>query len=600
MKQRKLLHYAGACLLLSCACALTGCKDADYDFDNVDMLIGAGGEELELPGNNSTREITLDDFLELNNSDFIHIAANGDYQLSVADENVVTTTARVDAIHLVNAATTSRSVGFDIPRHEGVSLAGIDIPVAEGDIASFEFAPTAVSEDIVALESVSLSSDFRLTITKPSVLKRIDRMELSFPDYLTFSDATATSGGISVSDGNKMTVTGITANRCVIHARITGIKFDDTDGGLGNAAFSPARHEISLSARVKSAITVKGSDIDESASGHVSIGGEVSVADILVKSATGRFSPAIDFDNLGSVSLNNIPNFLTDNQVTLDLYDPHINVEFNSELPLNGTVSGKMEATGAQGENMATVSIPQFTLRSDGSSVVSIRKQYAPDSGDTIMVRVPDITELIRKIPARIDFTEIHAQSDSTATVTIEMNRDYEITGRYSVECPLQFDDEAVVVYVDSIDDWNDDVKDITFKETTVDGQKTIDGYLQVRAEVSNSIPAYITVSAVGIETGGREISSGDLEVTVDKTIPASADGSTPVDATVTVKLQPKNNAVFKRLNGLKFRLTASAADTSGESSATVVGKTINAYSQTLKATSITVTKHGKIVYDAN
>lgn len=586
--------------MLSCACAFSGCKDADYDFDNVDMLIGAGGEELELPGNNSTREITLDDFLELNNSDFVHIAGNGDYQLSMTDENVVTTTARVDAIRLVNAVTTSSSVSFDIPRHEGVSLAGIDIPETEGDIASFEFAPTAVSEDIVALDNVALSSDFQLVVTKPSALKRIERMELSFPDYLTFSGVTTTSGDISVSDGNKMTVTGITANRCVIHAKITGIKFGGTDGGLGNAAFSYARHEISLSARVKSAITVRGSDLDASASGRISIGGAVTVADITVKNATGRFSPAIDFDNLGSVSLNNIPNFLTDNQVTLDLYDPHINVEFNSELPLNGTVSGKMEATSAQGANMATVSIPQFMLRSDGNSVVSIRRQYAPDSGDTVMVQVPALSELIRKIPARIDFTEIHAQSDSTATVTIEMNRDYEITARYSVECPLQFADEAVIVYVDSIDDWNDDVKDFQFKETTVGGQRTIDGYLQVRAEVSNSIPAYITVSAVGIDTGGREISSDDLEVTVDKTIPASADGSTPVAATVTIKLQPKNNAVFKRLNGLKFRLTCTAADTSGEGSAAVVGKTINAYSQALKATSITVTKHGKIVYDAN
>lgn len=586
--------------MLSCACAFSGCKDADYDFDNVDMLIGAGGEELELPGNNSTREITLDDFLELNNSDFVHIAGNGDYQLSMTDENVVTTTARVDAIRLVNAVTTSSSVSFDIPRHEGVSLAGIDIPETEGDIASFEFAPTAVSEDIVALDNVALSSDFQLVVTKPSALKRIERMELSFPDYLTFSGVTTTSGDISVSDGNKMTVTGITANRCVIHAKITGIKFGGADSGLGSAAFSYARHEISLSARVKSAITVKGSDLDASASGRISIGGAVTVADITVKNATGRFSPAIDFDNLGSVSLNNIPNFLTDNQVTLDLYDPHINVEFNSELPLNGTVSGKMEATSAQGANMATVGIPQFMLRSDGSSVVSIRRQYAPDSGDTIMVQVPALSELIRKIPARIDFTEIHAQSDSTATVTIEMNRDYEITARYSVECPLQFDDEAVIVYVDSIDDWHDDVKDIMFKETTVGGQRTIDGYLQVRAEVSNSIPAYITVSAVGIDTGGREISSDDLEVTVDKTIPASADGSTPVAATVTIKLQPKNNAVFKRLNGLKFRLTCTAADTSGEGSAAVVGKTINAYSQALKATSITVTKHGKIVYDAN
>ena len=67
------------CLMgLSIVALGTGCTDSDYDLSSVDSTIGVGGEGLELP-TSSTENIILDDVLKLNNSDFVKIAANGDY-----------------------------------------------------------------------------------------------------------------------------------------------------------------------------------------------------------------------------------------------------------------------------------------------------------------------------------------------------------------------------------------------------------------------------------------------------------------------------------------------------------------------------------------
>ena len=57
---------------------LLGCTNADYDFDKVDYTLGFGSGELVLPSNNSIN-ITLDDILNLGNSDLISTTASGDY-----------------------------------------------------------------------------------------------------------------------------------------------------------------------------------------------------------------------------------------------------------------------------------------------------------------------------------------------------------------------------------------------------------------------------------------------------------------------------------------------------------------------------------------
>lgn len=603
MRKRRIAHWPTLGIGLCCALMLTGCKDSDFDFDNIDSLLGLGGEELVLPSNNSTKPITLDDFLELNNSDFVDIDENYDsaYVLSMIDEDTHTTKSTVDKIRLTNPERIGG--GISIPAYnisQRVTLGNEDISPEESEIASFEYLNNPVSEDIDALSEVSFDDDtyLTLTITVPTILDQVKEMVLRFPDYFELSDVTArdkNSHNIAhtVSADNRITLSNLPEGKNVLSIKLGGIKFGLPKTDLGSVVFNSGSHTVDLTAKVMGDVTINTADLNTSSTGRSRIAGAIAIDDITVDEATGRFSPDISFGSLGNVSLNNIPDFLTDNQVTLDLYDPHINIDFDNNLPLGGKVSGVMRAIDKQGHEMVAVSIPEFTITSGSHSIISLRRQQAEVGGDTIAVVVPDLSDLVRKIPARIEFTDIQAHGDGSETATIQMGTKYEVNASYSFWCPLEFDDDAVIVYTDSLDGWNDGVKDMQFRENS-DG--SIDGYLLVNADVYNTVPAYMKVSAVGMDLNGREMSTDDIEVTVDKTIAASTDGDNPVLTQIEILMKPKKNGVFKNLDGLKYRLEASARNAEGE---VVTGKMIKA-NQTIRLENIKVTKHGKVVYDGN
>ena len=90
---------------------LGSCRDNDYDLSNIDETIGlGGGDTLTLPGNNSTRAIQMDEVLKLNNSSFVHIATNGDYELSMTDGSVHRQTVTVGSFVISGSSVESYSI----------------------------------------------------------------------------------------------------------------------------------------------------------------------------------------------------------------------------------------------------------------------------------------------------------------------------------------------------------------------------------------------------------------------------------------------------------------------------------------------------------
>lgn len=87
--------------LLSCGMLTlgTGCTDNDFDLSKIDTTIGIGGNELTLP-TNSTENIMLDDVLELNNSDLVYVAENGDYMFKKEGDDCAPAHPLVDKVNV--------------------------------------------------------------------------------------------------------------------------------------------------------------------------------------------------------------------------------------------------------------------------------------------------------------------------------------------------------------------------------------------------------------------------------------------------------------------------------------------------------------------
>ena len=70
----------------------------------------------------------------------------------------------------------------------------------------------------------------------------------------------------------------------------------------------------------------------------------MSLGTIVITEATGKFDPEIKLEDLGSVDINDVPDFLTDKDVTIDLYNPVIDLVVTSDIDVAGVVYSTLTA----------------------------------------------------------------------------------------------------------------------------------------------------------------------------------------------------------------------------------------------------------------
>lgn len=569
-------NLCSALALLLSTGILQSCKDNDFSFDNIDATMGLGSEQLELPGNNDTKEIALDDVVNLNNSDFVNIDGNGDYQIKMNGNSQEKATS-IDPFTIKSSQTPEKT----IPISQGYF---------EGELAVLTMSGTTPAE-VEDLSSVTCDQDITVKLYVTNTVRYIDKLTLSLPAFLEIDRATD-NGSTAPVNNNKVSFRNIATGKHTVVLHVKGIEFKSSDD-LGSVSFDKNSNRVSLTAKVylngylrKENITVPDS--------QSSISGKAS-ANFSITAATGRFHPVFKFDSFGSVALNNIPDFLSDKSVNMNLYDPHIHLNFNNSLPIAARVSGRMIARDAQNHAIATVDIPIFTVPT-GKSVIVLHKQSETAPQGQTYVTVPGLGNLLKTIPDHIDFVDIIAEADNTQTTEVKLGHDYDMTEQYSFSTPLQLDADAAIAYTDSIDDLNKTVKKLSFKENTVGDPTSIDGSLKLEADITNRLPTYLTLTAWGTNLQGDSIPQSQLSVDVDKTVDAASDTQTPATTHLTITIKPQSNNVLHSLEGLQFRFRAAASNGNNA----IVGKTINAKKQTITVKNIKLTKTGKLVGNFN
>ncbi len=572
-------NLCSALALLLSTGILQSCKDNDFSFDNIDATMGLGSEQLELPGNNDTKEIALDDVVNLNNSDFVYIDANGDYQIKMDGNSQEKATVSIDPFTIKSSPTSTKTI----------LISQGDF---KGELAVLTMSGTTPAE-VEDLSSVACDQNINVTIKVPNTVRCVDELTLSLPSFLLIDHATNDGSNAPVNN-NKVSFSNIATGIHTVVLHVKGIEFKSSDN-LGSVSFDKKSNRVSLTANVYlngylSKENITAPDRLSSISGKAS-------ANFSITAATGRFHPVFTFDSFGSVALNNIPDFLSDKSVNMNLYDPHIRLDFNNSLPIAARVSGCMIARDAQNHAIATVDIPTFPVPTGNSVIVLHKQSEAAPQGQTY-VTVPGLGNLLKTIPDHIDFVNIKAEADNTQTTEVKLGHNYAMAEQYSFSTPLQLDADAAIAYTDSIDDLNKTVKKLSFKESTVGDPTSIDGSLELEADITNRLPTYLTLTAWGTNLQGDSIPQSQLSVDVDKTVDAASDTQTPATTHLTVTVKPQSNDVLHSLEGLQFRFRATASDTNGNNA--IVGKTINAKKQTITVKNIKLTKTGKLVGNFN
>lgn len=579
-----------ACMLLS-PLAFTSCTDDHYDLNEVDSTIGVGSDGLRLP-TSSSDVIQLSDVLELNESDVVKIQENGDYMFEQDGGDVTPAKPQIDIIHISKQSTTSEALV--IPKDLITGINGISNKSGrrnanniglEAAVNQFKFSGNKPAE-VLALKNVSVDANIKLTVSFSSALKscisRIAKLSLKLPSYMSFT-ATTTSGELTVQ-GNEITLANIsTANEITLNVDINTLDFKQ--GSNGSLAISDSK--INMDGTVVMGVEISPNDINLAglSSGDLAITSQIQFPEFKVTGAQGRFSPTIDLGNLGEATINNVPDFLKDGNVVVDLANPQIWLTTNSDLTVAGYVDGVIKSY-KNGQVIASVNVNGINIQANATSKICIcRNASLVDAGMfTQVIEVPTLSSLIRTIPDKLVF-EADARADSKNEYAITFGRQYSIAPSYSIKAPIAFAEDARIVYNDSIDDMNKDLKDLDFADGT---------YINVEANVENKVPAHLTVSAYAVDVNGKRMGDDMISIVVSNVIAASPDGNTPVVTPLNVKVQQNKAGVLKNVDKLMFTIEGAAK----ENGNTVEGVTLNAYKHTLVAKDIVVKVVGKMIID--
>ncbi|MCL1611679.1 hypothetical protein [Marseilla massiliensis] len=570
--------------------ALASCVNSDYDFNEVDATMGFGGEGLELPGS-STDTIKLADVLDLGDDDCVKVRPNGDYVFEQVGDNVEPAQPEIAPISVTQRQSVSYDIDINVEpatRSAGDARAVTVVLSADGDMQSFEYdgdKPAEVVDLAYAETDANLSFSLHFPAGLSSVVASLDEISIQMPSFMELSDVSANIGadGSWSIDGSRIVFSNITTSRdLTVSARVSRLRFGVSDelGSLGidgDKIVLDGRVHVSMN----SVATVSGGSIE-----GLTASSDFAIDDMQITSVTGRFDPEIDLDNLGDVEITGVPDFLTDGNVRVDLYNPQILLTLNSDLNMGGFVGGTL-TSWKDGQPIASVTVPEMAVRAGGMTEMCICRNGEGIEGYDVVQVVPELSTLIDTIPDRITF-EGTARADRNQTCEFELGHRYTVQPAYRVEAPIAFAENAQIVYKDTIDEWHEDIEDFELSDNS---------YITFTANIENRVPAYLTLSAYAIDVDGQRMGDDEIKVEVSNTVIASADGETSSETPLTIRVSQNDGRALSRLDGLVFDVTASASDGGANP---VEGMTLNSEKHFLIARDIKIKLVGTLIGDFN
>lgn len=546
-KKRPLI---AAALLLTSFGITTSCIDNSYDLNkDIDMTISAGGEHLAIPVG-YTEKITLDKIIELDEGDDLQIV-DGEYHLLKKD-NIDETNTSVKLVTVNESSNPIEPIRIISGNHDSDVY---DILISNAESEGFINAE-AHGVDKAVIEIGSLAADMPTTLTLKlklggeisTSLVKVGTMTITFPNFIQFEKENGLNGQtLTMTDVQIEPYSGFTKE-----LKINKYVFGSTYGE-GNRVEEKEGDRILKIENQK--ITIEMQDIyvdNPQGSGSLSITPTVTLAEMAVSEVYGTIQPDIDVKPT-EVELNNLPDFLQDDEIRLDITNPVFS--FNANNPLNTDVEMDGVLTGYKdGKVTKIVKIgsgnggASITLKPSGDkqqTISIVRDEQTVVEANATKVVVPNLNDIIETIPDHIN-VELKPAVKTEQYYTVNLGQDYTLNSAYDIDIPLSFGSNLKIVYEETLDNFDLDLEDVDIKKAvlSINAVNTI----PLAMEIKND-----NVSA--LDANGNVIK--DIDVTVEGTITESKDGKTEVSSALNVNLNETAEGAISKLDGLKLKITA-------------------------------------------
>ena len=559
MELKKMQIKMLSCCFLAGGLTLAGCStDDSIDVGEVDTTIGVKLNNFTVPLGQAEK-ITLGDVLDLKDDDCISTTANGDYEFFKQGDAADPAHPQVDIINVSEKTSKDeypKIVPSGIPSGIELLPVGTILTGTAGSVSkalnTFNYS-AAKPDDVLDLTTAEVEGEATIIVNFNTHLQgfidKFTSFDIEFPAYMTLEEPTQ---GTLV--GNKLKFGEVATNSTIYSkVKLKSLKFQEIDAANKLVI---QNGNITMLGDVKVDVTYpdlvkknSSSDITK-----MQINGITSITTVKITSATGKFDPKIDLDDIGDIKIDSkdVPDFLDDPQVNITLTDPQITLNINSDVDLDAVVDGTLTSTFNNGTT-SEVKISNIEIPRKKNSKILICRQpkTLPYQDYTAVYVVENLSDLMTKIPEKVTF-KANARVDKTKAGTIKLGTPYTISTSYSFKAPLSLEAGSTIVYDDKTDGFYEDID-----ENDIDLRGEAE--LVITGKVTNNSPLELTLAPTAIDVNGNALKG--IKLVSANTIKSNLTDKTPSDLKITLTKDANVNLKDVKFDGIKFKATAVSKD---------------------------------------
>lgn len=562
---KRFFYYAFMGICTSGMVGLYSCVDNAYDLNNeIDKTITVGGD-LTIPGS-STEEMKLKDLLDMEDDSSVKADANGDYFI-VQTGDPSDSDVKVNEVNISGAALNFTPNDFSInfpPAGSGSTKAEGNIPEDQGSI-DINIEKKGIDPDIVDIEKAYIKKEtYTISISTAATgdFEIVNGFQLVFPKYMTIGtddpnfgryidDQGVAHNNIISAKNNVAFVNG----KADIDFYIESIDFTkegaefsryhvDENGDESPVETPDMRGKITMGEMVN----LDGSlSYEGSASGNIRFEIDITCENIDIAYVVDAIvDPDINID-IKPIEINNLPDFLSDNEVELDLTDPRIFITLTNESPVPATMNATLvsEKDGVEGEPVYITGIEVPANRTNYRICIHQNEKMAIEGVDYPPYIVENLNAIIRNVPDLVKMKDIETKAIQKP-ITANLGETYKITTDYEINTPLMFGAETKIKYTETMEGMSEDMENAEFEN------------VEISMTAINKIPLGLELSAEAIDANGNKLEN--VEDIAPVTINAGNDteGS---QQEITFTLKAKEGERMKNLDGLKLTVTGNGSE---------------------------------------
>lgn len=549
--------------LLSFPLWTVSCVDNKYDLDkDIDMTINVGGEYLTIPAG-STDTTFLSKIIEVEEGDILQPdATTRVYHLTKKDDiNVEPTTVKEVTV----GATTTDLESIEIVNNTGVSFSEPEVSADITTSGDFEATANNIDEALKELGSLraktpvdlNLTIDFNISggnLTFNQV--KANKLKLVFPDYIVFKEDEGIQDNELILDEEVLSVNGSSYTRTL---KVEGYKFSD-------AAGSGMKPNAEGSLTIEGNISMEGDVVTSgiSGTGALALVPKAVLEEMTVNSVTGVIQPKIEAETT-KIELNELPDFLKDEDTRLDITNPVILLKadnpLETDVEIDAVLTPKKNNVNIEGHEVkiGTGYGQNKVALIPGTNIIALsRTGDCSIEGVTENIKVEDINNLLETIPDDID-VNLQPIVRNENYYNAELGKEYDLPASYEVDVPLSFEQGLNIVYNDSVQDLNKDLNDL---------DKVSLKNAKIMLSVDNAIPLKLQLKAENVQIKdvyGNELTAVKKTMEEDKQyVTESTDGEKPATSELVLSLTSDDTAFLSKIDRICFKITAVPGSATG------------------------------------